>query len=224
MNFENKLELGLGAYSISEVAQILQLPYYKVSRWVKTYWDGELGFEYENHYSWQSDSSRLVSFHTLVEFYVMMVFSEAGVKTRAILNAHKELSRLYNNPFPFAHRSVSSNMRTDGRKLFLETPEGIITLDGTNQFNLKLLKVFFKNLEFDGDDLASRYWPLGKEKNIVVDPEHKMGHPVIKGTNIFPQVIYNHYVAKESIEYISFLYEISKQSVLDSIEYCKEAA
>lgn len=224
MNFENKLELGLGAYSISEVARILGLSYNKVFRWLKKYWDGELGLEYKSQYSWISGDSQLMSFHTLVEFYVMMTFSDSGVKTREVLNAHKELSRLYNSPFPFAHRAVSRNMHTDGRKIFLATNKGIITLDGTNQLNLQLLKLFFKKMEFDSEDLASRFWPLGKDKNIVVDPDHKLGHPVINGTNIFPQVIYNHHLADESPEYISFLYDISINSVLDSIEYCKKAA
>lgn len=52
--FENKLEIGLGLYTTSEVAQILQLPYYKVHKWINDYWDGELGREFERKYSWNS--------------------------------------------------------------------------------------------------------------------------------------------------------------------------
>lgn len=222
--FENKLQLGNGIYTTVEIANILRLPYHKVNSWISKYWDGELGKAYEHNYSWQIDNSKAVGFHTLVEFYVMVQFAESGVKTRQVLNAHKELSDLFKTPFPFALKEVLQNIKTDGRKIFFKLKGDTITLDGSKQLNLDFIKLFFKKLEFDKDMLAARFWPLGKQKKVVCDPQHKFGQPVIEGTNIQSEAIYKMYLAKEPIPFIAELYEISPEKVKHAIEFHKTAA
>jgi uncharacterized protein (DUF433 family) len=170
------------------------------------------------------EKTKDVGFHTLVEFYVMVQFAEAGVNTRQVLNAHKELSKAYKTPFPFAQKQVLENIHTDGKRIFLSTKEGTITLDGTKQFNLAFIKIFFKKLEFDGDLLASRFWPLGKEHKIVCDPHHRFGQPVVEGTNIQAEAIYRMYMAKEPVSFIADLYEISIAKVKDAVKLYKAAA
>lgn len=223
MIFENKPQLGLGIYTPAEIAQILRLPYYKVNRWIDTYWDGELGREFEKKYSWKTENSKAVSFHTLVEFYVMMQLADAGVKTRKVLEAHKELSQYYDTSFPFALKEVLDGINTDGKQIFLSLDDSTITLDGTKQFNLGFIKVFFRKLEFDSNNLASRLWPLGKEKSVLIDPERKFGHPVLEMKNIFPETIYGHYKAGDPIEYISYVYKVTEKEVRDAIEFIDAA-
>lgn len=223
MIFENKPQLGLGIYTPAEIAQILRLPYYKVNRWIDTYWDGELGREFEKKYSWKNENSKAVSFHTLVEFYVMMQLADAGVKTRKVLEAHKELSQYYDTSFPFALKEVLDGINTDGKQIFLSLDDSTITLDGTKQFNLGFIKVFFRKLEFDSNNLASRLWPLGKEKSVLIDPERKFGHPVLEMKNIFPETIYGHYKAGDPIEYISYVYKVTEKEVRDAIEFIDAA-
>lgn len=223
MNFENQIELGIGIYTTPELSKILRIPYYKISRWIDKYWDDELGKEFSQKYSWKEGNSKAVGFHTLIEFYIFMNLADAGVKTPEVLKAHKQLSNLFDTPFPFAHREVVKNMKTDGKKIFFKTKKGIVTLDGTSQFNLNFISLFFKKLEFDVENLATRFWPLGKEKNIMVDPNRQFGHPVIQQSNIYPETIYNLYIGKEPIEYIAYLYKLSIDQVNDAIEYCKAA-
>src|SRR5690554_5565302 len=115
--FESKLEIGNGIFTTQEIAQILRLPYHKVRNWITKYWDGELGKHYEQNYSWSVENTKAVGFHTLIEFYVMMQFSESGVKTREVLNAHKELSAIFNTNFPFAKEDVLKNIKTDKLKI-----------------------------------------------------------------------------------------------------------
>src|SRR5690554_5043245 len=161
MIFENKPQLGLGIYTPAEISQILRLPYYKVNRWIDKYWDGELGQEFEKRYSWKTENSKAVSFHTMVEFYVMMQFSDAGVKTRKVLEAHKELSKSFNTKFPFALKEVLDGINTDGKRIFFSLNDNTITLDGTKQLNMEFINLFFKKLDFDANNLASKLWPLG---------------------------------------------------------------
>lgn len=219
MIFENKPKLGLGIYTPAEIAQILRLPYYKVNRWIDKYWDGELGHEFEKRYSWKTGNSKAVSFHTLVEFYVMMQFADAGVKTRKVLKAHKELSQSFNTNFPFALKEVLDGINTDGKRIFFSVNDTTITFDGTKQLNLGFIKVFFKKLDFDANNLASKLWPLGKDKSVLIDPERKFGHPVLEKKNVYPETIYGHFKAGDPIEYISYVYELTEKEVQDAIEF-----
>ncbi len=223
MNFENKPKIGSGIYTASEIASILRVPYRTVYTWMNKYWDGKIGKEFGSKYSWDINGKRAVSFHTFIEFYVMMRFSESGVKPKQVLEAHTELSKMYSTAFPFARKEILKGIRSDGKHIFLKTIEGTIELNGTKQFNLDLIEMFFINLEFDKNNLASRFWPIGKEKSILVDPNRRFGHPVIDGKNIFPEIIYNHHQAGDPISYIAHVYQISESEVHHALEYCKAA-
>lgn len=222
--FENKLEIGNGIFTTQEIAQILQLPYHKVRTWITKYWDGELGKFYEQNYSWSVENSKAVGFHTLIEFYVMMQFSEAGVKTKEVLKAHKELAEMFQTNFPFAKEEVLKNIKTDKLKVYLKKNGDTISLDGTKQLNLDLISMFFQNLDFGNDNLASRFWPLGKKHLVVCDPHHKFGQPTISGTNIQSEAIFRMYKANEPIAFIAYIYEVSEKAVKDAIKFHKNAA
>ena len=224
MNFENTLAIGNGVYTVPDVANILHLPYHKVNTWLNEYWDGKLGKAFKTKYSWRIDSTRAVGFHTLVEFYVMMQFSDAGVKPLQVLKAHTELSKSYNTIFPFAQKDIITNITTDGKKIFLNIDGSSITLDGSKQLNLEFINVFFKKLEFDKELMATRLWPMGKNKAVVCDPQHKFGQPVIDCTNIQTEAVYKMYLAKEPISFIASLYELPEQKVKDAISFHKKAA
>jgi uncharacterized protein (DUF433 family) len=221
---ENRLQLGNGIYTITEIAHILGIPAQKVRRWISKYWDGELGRVYEQNYSWTIGDNKAVGFHTLVEFFVMVQFAESGANIRQILTAHQILAKKHLTIFPFAIKDVLDNISTDRKKIFLRQGEDVITLDGTKQLNLEFIKMFFKKLDFDKDMLATRLWPLGKSKEIVCDPHHRFGQPVIKGTNIQAEAIYRMYLAKEPVKSIAELYDISSLKIKHAIEFYKPAA
>ena len=71
---------------------------------------------------------------------------------------------------------------------------------------------------------ALRYWPLGKEKNIVVDPHHQLGQPTVRNTNILAETLYSMYTSGEKISFISSLYDVAESDVKASIEFFKKAA
>ena len=223
MDFENNVKINNGIYTVPEVSKILRLPYQKVSYWINKYWDNELGKAFEGKYSWSIENTRAVSFHTLIEFYVFYHLSEVGVKPRDVLKAHIELSKLFDTPFPFAMKNILENIRTTGKRIFLESEEGIFSLDGIRQFNLDFIRMFFKNLEFDNDLVATRFWPLGKERSILIDPRRQFGHPVLGITNIYPETIFNLFKAGEPIEFLAFTYELDPRIIKDAIEYCEAA-
>lgn len=220
---ENKLEIGKGVYTMPDLARILDIPVARVNRWIKEYWDGELGREFKKNYSWSVGRNRAVSFHTLIEIYVLIQFAEAGVKTRKVLEAHKELSKFFNTDFPFARKEVLNNLRTDKKEIYIDYDGEVMRLDGKQQFNLDFIKMFFQKLDFNDESIVERFWPMGRDKEIVIDPNRQFGQPVLKNNNIYPETLYNLYLGGDSIEFISEIYELSQKEVTDALEYCKAA-
>lgn len=173
-------------------------------------------------YSRSVHNTKAVSFHTLVEFYIYFQLKEVGVTSQQILSTHYELSKHFNTPFPFAISHIINQMKCFGRKIVFEISEDeIINLDSTKQLNLNFILSFAHKLDFDSNELAEKFYPLGKAKGIVIDPKHQFGPATIKNTNIFPKTIYNLYQSKESKKFIAQSFEISLQDVNDAIEYCK---
>lgn len=225
MEFENNVELGLGIFTVSDIASILNLNYRKVYNLLNEYWDNRFASELGKKYSWSVQNSKAVSFHTLVEFYIFFQLKEVGVATEQIIHAHSNLSKQFNTPFPFAISHIIDRIKCFGRKIVFEiNDDDIINLDSTKQLNLKFIKAFAHKLDFDKNELAEKFYPLGKTNKIVIDPKNQFGQATILGTNIFPQTIYNLYRSKESKKFISNSFEITMKEVNDAIEYCKSVA
>ncbi len=222
---QDKPRLGTGIYTMPDIALILGIPYAKINRWINKFWNERLGNYFGSTYSWNVDLTKAVNFYTLVELFVFYQISEAGVSSKRILDAHQILSGQFKTPYPFAMKKILENIRTDGQKVFFEQYDGsIYSLDITKQFNLGFIKEFCKNLDFDGNSIVLRYWPLGKNRMILCDPHHQFGQPIISGTNISAEVINEMHLAGESDWFIASLYKISENSVKDAIEFCKNAA
>lgn len=221
---ENSPKLGLGIYTVPDIAKLLKIPYYKANRWVNEYWDRRLGATFKSRYSWTDGKAKAVSFHTMIELYTFFQLSGVGVRTPVILEAHEILASQFKTPFPFATSFILDNISTDGKKIFFQKNDEVIyNVDSTNQLNLKFIRLFFKKLEFDHKELASRLWPLGKSKSVVVDPSHQFGQPVIDGTNIQPTTLYSLHQAGEPKEFIASIYNLTKKQIKDAIEYCEAA-
>lgn len=224
MNFENKAELGKGVYTITDVARILNLKRDKVSRWIKTFWDGKLGTEYGRNYSWSNGVNRAVSFHTMIEIYVFYQFNEMGVTPKKLLAAHQQLVEEHQTPFPFAQEKILKNIGAVGKKLVHDSGDGnVYSLDKSKQYYLELIRAYVAKIDFGDDLIASRFWPLGREVSVLCDPERKFGQPIMGVTNIYPETLYGMYKAGEPINFIALVYEIPEQYVHDAITYCKAA-
>jgi uncharacterized protein (DUF433 family) len=223
--FQIKPELGTGIYTVPDISIILGIPYSKVNRWIKTFWNDRFAINYGEAYSWKVDLTKAVNFQSLVEINTFYQLTLAGVSSREILRVHDLLSDQFHTPYPFARKDVINQLRSDGKKILFEQKDGsIYTLDITKQFKLGIIRDFFKNLDFGANSLATRLWPLGKDKSIVCDPHHQFGQPVISGTNIMAEAVFELYKAGEPTRFISELYNIAESKIIDAISFCKKAA
>lgn len=209
-------------YTLPEISLILQLPQQKVRRWLKDYFNSSLFKSHTHDYSWISNEHKMVNFLTMIEFYVFYKMREHHISASKILKAHDYLARTLNTPYPFASRQVLIN----GKEV-LYNPKGElwINADKSEQIVIyDILKEFSVKIEFSDTKIAERFWPLGRNRAIVVDPHHKFGQPVLKGTNINTATIYAMYSSGEQIATISELYDISAEEIQDAIAFSKQSA
>ncbi len=217
----NPFSIGKGILAFPDVVKILGMPYRKVYAWMRRYFKGELGEAFKNTYVREKYGTRSVNFVTLIELHAMMHLADAGVRTQKVLEVREILSVLYGTPTPFAHKAVLEGMHTKGKEVFWKTKNDTITLSGKKPFQSDIIRSLVKKLDFNEDLLASKYYPLGKERHIVMDPQRKFGYPVIGKTNIYPETLYYLHKGGESHELIAHLYNVQFAAIDAAIEYCQ---
>lgn len=203
-------KIGEGIYLPLDVSIILKLPYHRVKYLMNTFWET---------YTLGEKGNRAINFFSLIEFYTYYNLREKGYKSKYIKDFHNQLSKAYKTPYPFASVNVlTPKKRTKKSKIYYEYAGNYMMGDGRQQpLILSFVKPFLKQIEFGDDLLAKRFYPLHHTKNVVVDPLHQFGLPVINGTNLQTQTIFNLYDAGEAKGNICILYDISVKQVDDAI-------
>jgi len=56
-----------------------------------------------------------------------------------------------------------------------------------------------------------------------MDPKRKFGHPLIGSNNIYPETIYEHYLAGDPVPYLTQIFDLFEKQVRDAIQYCEAA-
>jgi uncharacterized protein (DUF433 family) len=213
-------QFGQGFYTATDAANILDIPYNKVGYWFRRYVKGE--FERHSNYRYYYDNEKItaVNFYTLIEIYVFDFFRQNKISTKNIVVAHKELSRYLNTPFPFCHTDF---LLLSGNDILYRIEKSIFEVKpGFQQAIFDYVIPYSKKIEFK-DCIASKYYPIGKDHSIVVNPNNQFGSPIIDGTNIKVGTLVSLYKGGENIRFISEMYEIHESQVRDALIYSKAA-
>jgi uncharacterized protein (DUF433 family) len=213
-----EFSLNEGIYFIADVVQITQLNRDKVSRWFK-----ELSKEnYEGlTNSQQNDTAKMrISFYGLIELVVIGTLRDAGFTLKKILTARQDLKNITHKIYPFATNNVRDDLKVAGNAILFELTDGIVTLNGTSQFNLDIIKTFFANIVFDTEGLAQQLFPVKDSKLIVVDPKLGGGKAVINnGGGVWAETIASAYDGPDSIAMLESQYDVTRADVLAAVAF-----
>lgn len=217
-------KLGEGIYLVKDVAQILHLDYALCRRWILGYWDNALKEDFS--YVFGEKRNRAINFYSLIEFYTFYKLREKGIGASTIRKLHEELSVNFNTPYPFAYAyDYYIEKRKHKKFVIIDFIDGLWKHDGKKKLYLKFyLDEFLEKIEFDDNNFAKKFFPLGKNKKVVVDPLHQFGQPVIDGTNIKTQTIYHLHNGGETNENICILYDLTENQVQDAINFHRKSA
>lgn len=192
--------LGLGLYPLRDAARLVQLDARTARRWA-------LGYDYTYHGAPRhspgvmslTDSSCAgdpdLTFAEMLTLRLVKGFREAKLSLRTIKRVAEVAARDFGTPTPF----VSKRFRTDGRKVFVELQEVqpvndepattprerkmIEVLTGQHAFADVVEPSLFANVDWH-DDIAARWWPLGRARAVVLDPAMVFGAPSIANTRV----------------------------------------
>ncbi len=219
---QHKNTLGYGIYTASDIAQLLTLPRGKVNRYLNLYWDERLGQGvFNDTYSWKNNNTKAVNFYVLIELYIFFQLLEKGVPAKSILKAREVIAKETDSQYPFATADILRN----GKKIVYQLGDSFIDADGTRQTNFEaIIKDFAEKIIFDNNKNALKFYPIGRESRVVVDPKHQFGQPTIEGTNINTETIYSMYKSGETVELIGHLYDLDVKAINDALSFHKKAA
>ncbi|WP_276504424.1 DUF433 domain-containing protein [Terrimonas pollutisoli] len=222
ITISHKQQLGTGIYTVPDIGRLLGLPQAKVRRYLNEYWDERLGKRFFNEtYSWSAGNNiKAVNFYTLIELYTCFHLQELGVSPRQILKSRVAIAEDLRIPYPFA----SANLLSDGKKIWYEFKDSVVNADGSKQTDfVEFIRKFANKIEFNSSKIAEKFWPAGRKSDVVINPHHQFGQPVLNGTNINAEVIFSMYESGESVESLGILYDLTQKQVNDAISFYKKS-
>lgn len=209
-----------GRYIPAEAARMLNMSARTVRRWLAaTPAHPPSGAPVIRH---PDTPEGMVSFLDLVELRMVRELVRAsGLNLRTVRKNLQEAARLLGVDHPLARRRL---LRQE-KHLFVglsDGPDAPFVVLGTNgQLALEqLLHERAEVLDFNEDDLAIRWWPLGRERPVVVDPAVGFGNPTIAGTRIYTSTLVSMVRAEEGdYEKVGRLYHLAPDVVRTAVEY-----
>jgi uncharacterized protein (DUF433 family)/DNA-binding transcriptional MerR regulator len=217
--------LSAGIYTIPEAARLTRVTSTRIRRWMKGY-DFKTARQ-ERHHSdpvWTGQLPRIdgqvaVGFRDLMEIRFVDAFIEEGVSWQTMREAHRAAKHQLGTDHPFCtHRFA-----TDGRHILLNEAQAaddrrlIDIVTNQREFE-EIVALFLRELDFD--DGVLRWWPLGRERLVVVDPVRNLGQPIVTRSGVPTRVLANSVKANAgSIESVARWFEVAPDEVRDAVEF-----
>lgn len=217
--------INMGIYTVPEASRLTGVSKERIRRWLRGYRSQLRGKDYPPF--WRSqlppiENKIALGFLDLIEIKFVDAFLNAGVTWAVIHKVREKANALYSDT---DHPFCTKQFVTDGRQIFRdlhdETGEDCLVEIATNQAVFaEITKQFLKELEFREGTILERWWPLGRDRNIVVDPRKNFGQPTVVTEGIPTETLARSFKANgSSFEEVARWYEISPKSVKEAVEY-----
>ncbi len=215
--------LNTGLYTVPEAARLTRVSSGKIRRWLRGY-DFKSGDRV--HHSdavWQGqlepmENKLALSFRDLLELRFVDAFIRAGVSWRTMRGAHARAQSELKTTHPFC----SNRIATDGKNILLKQgeddgDEALVDLVTNQREFRRLVQDFLKKLEFTGHDII--WWPLGRKRQIVVDPKRNFGQPTVVRSGVPSQILARSVKANRSTDLVAKWYEVRAEEIRDAVEF-----
>lgn len=225
--------LGGGLYTVSEAARLLQLEARAVRRWVAGYdFYGRSGATRFSEPLFKRSLEPVgglveLTFRDLVELLFIKHFLGSGVSMYVIRKTAEAAAQMFGVE---SHPFFLKRFKTDGQTIYavmqLEEaevqPEEMYLLDIHKRQHalMDIVAPFFLQFDYAVDsDTVQRWWPMGRERQVMVDPEVSRGAPVLASSGVPTLALAEFAKAGRKVEVIADWYEISPGAVQDALEF-----
>jgi uncharacterized protein (DUF433 family) len=214
--------LGIGLYTASEAAQLLNLSVAKVRRWLGGY--RAAGHEYAPVWTPQLpklDDQLGLGFLDLMQ---LRVGARLVLKTDISLQALRKALLLIRDRklIDHDHPLATSRFKTDGRRIFLEigqeTGEPQLYDLFRSQFAFhRVIAPSFKDVDLEFE--VTRWWPLGRDRTVVLDPQRSFGAPIASESGIPTATLVLAAKREGSPRAVTRWYGVTEREVRDAIAF-----
>lgn len=213
-------------YFVADVASLIGTSASAISRWISPYAE-------RRHYGpsrtrepliitpGSLPDGRFLSFINLLEADLIYRYRQEGVSLFGIRRAVQYARNELGDRHPLRKR----RFETDGRNLFavLEETEGVSGLIVAAHGQIAwpdAVQQFFRSVEYDEmSDLAERWWPLGRNRPILVDPRLAFGRPVVREEFIRTDILVERFWAGEATREIADDFNLHVDTVEEAIRF-----
>ena len=210
-------------YTVSQTAKLAGVHPITVRRWL--YGSDSISTKMRPVFSAKGktkEDKAEVSFLQLAEIVVVSRFRKRNVKLNALRQAHEYACQVLNIEYPFAWL----DLKTDGVHVFSEFAKrhpnaSLLTLDKKGQFTLPGSVIQALELFDYEEEFAARWYPIGRNVPIVIDPRYGAGRPTIPQRRLPVASIYNRWKSGENIKFISSDYSLPAKLVETTLQYAE---
>lgn len=213
-------------YAFGEAAHLVRVSPGTIRNWV-------LGYEGKDRsihpvFETPEVQSPMVSFLQLIEVAVVGRFRKSHrYSLEKVRRAYGNAQQLFGLDYPFAHMKLEPlGGHIVGWMRGEEPDSSLQALDQPQQWTLPgvVLEVI---RQFDYDPvqhLAERWYPVGKDVPIVIDPRLSSGVPTLKGHGVTIENIYKRFKARQRINFIAQDLSVEADLVETVLQYAEQVA
>lgn len=217
--------LGTGIYSVPEAARVTGIHRSRIRRWMRGYSYQRSDGRARSAAIWHGQlepraNAFALGFRDLMEVRFVDAFLKLGVSWKTMRLAHEHARRELGTEHPFC----SNRFVTDGRSLLLREAEksgdaALLDIVSRQREFARIVEPFFKQLEFSPDQQLLRWWPLGREHAVVLDPAKNFGQPSVAISGVPTHVLAESLKANGSAEEVARWYEVRPEEVRDAADF-----
>jgi uncharacterized protein (DUF433 family) len=223
--YKGKSPADIPVYTISEAAHYLRLPVATIRSWAvgRQYPTQSGSGDFRPLIDIADPDGRLLSFRNLGELHVLGSIRRAHqVKMPAVRQAIDYLRQQFRSDHPL----LEKKMLTDGKDLFIEQYENLVTITRHGQMAMKLIMaVYLRRIEWDNAGMPVRLFPFTRDRYeespeiVSIDPRIRFGKPCINGTRIPTSIIAERHQAGDSIDFLAKDYGRTAEEIEEAIRY-----
>jgi uncharacterized protein (DUF433 family) len=221
--------VGLGLYSLPEASMLTQISSAKIARWFNGY-AGKTEKAYKPLWtsSFHGLSEQLVlTFRDLTELRVAQSLLSHGISPQSVRQAIQKAKYILGDERPLS----SAKFRTDGRAIFLEIAdeenvderEQLLDILKSQYAFTRIVGPSLKDVDYK-DYIPSRWWILGRDKGIVLDPARSFGRPIDAESSVPTKVLFNAFSGMANVNAVAKAYGVAPTAVRRSIEFERQLA
>jgi uncharacterized protein (DUF433 family) len=214
--------LGVGLYTGTEACRLLRLPPAKVRRWMGGYDYVHRGEKRHAEPLWVPQLPKLddqlgLGFLDLMQLRVVARFVAEGVSVQALRLALARAAEFLGHDHPF----TTARFKTDGRRVFLEIADEI---GEQKLYDLVRKQYGFHQViapsfvDFEADAMV-RWWPMGRQRRVVLDPQRSFGAPIISKSGIPTATLADVAENEGSAEAVTRWFPVTTPEVRAAIEF-----